>query len=292
MLVSNIQRFSLDDGPGIRTTIFLAGCNMRCLWCHNPENFEGTMLAFNPEVCTGCRRCEQICPEGVHHFQDSEHRIQWDKCRKCFRCINVCEKGAIFSNSKDRSVTELMTEIEKDLDFYSRSSGGVTFSGGEPVLWSEELKEILAKCKKKGIHTAVETAGNYPFHFLDPLLKYTDLILMDCKAWSKDLHQRLTGQSNQQILSNIQSLSDFHKNIWIRIPVVWNINITFEQMEKIACFLEGKQIQKAELIPYHKMGIGKYKTYGQTYILNNIEVPDPKTIEECYRILKDHNIPV
>lgn len=292
MRITNIQRFSLDDGPGIRTTVFLAGCNMRCLWCHNPEAFESIMLAYDAEKCVSCGCCEYVCQNGVHAIRDGKHKVLWEKCRKCLRCIDACKSGALFQNSRDVSIAELLTEISKDKHFYQRSLGGVTFSGGEPVLWSDELQEVLSECKKNGIHTAIETAGNYSFDLLERLLEYTDLVIMDCKAYSEELHKKLTGQSNQQVLFNMERLSKLHKRMWVRIPVVWNMNIDFVEMEKIARFLEGKQIEKVELLPYHRMGIGKYKMYGQEYLINDPVIPTQAQLERCYQILSEHTVPI
>ncbi len=290
MFVTNIQRFSLDDGPGIRTTIFLAGCNMRCLWCHNPENFEKIMLGYDREKCTQCRRCQQVCQNDVHIFKNNEHQIQREKCVKCWKCAGVCDNEALFKSSRELSKTELLAEIEKDRHFYNRSQGGVTFSGGEPVLWSKELGEILAECKNAGIHTAIETAGNYSFDLLEPLLDDADLIIMDCKTYSDEPHRRFTGQSNRKILSNIQKLSDIGKTMWVRIPVIWGVNITSGEMQRIAEFLEGKSVEKVELIPYHKMGIGKYRLYGQAYAISDAAPPTEEQMEECRRILRNYHV--
>lgn len=292
MLITNIQRFCLDDGPGIRTTVFFAGCNMRCLWCHNPENFEPIMLGYDQEKCTGCAHCREVCLEGVHMFKDAMHYVRWEKCKNCLRCIDACENEALFQNSRYMSETEVFKEIEKDIHFYKRSSGGVTFSGGEPVLYSSDLQYLLRKCKDNGIHTAIETAGNYQFSLLESLLEFIDLIIIDIKAFSENLHQKLTGQSNRQVLSNIEILNSTHKNIWVRIPVVWNVNITLEEIEKIANFLEGKRIEKTELLPYHKMGIAKYKVYGKNYHIMDAEEPTREQMDACYRILERHHIPL
>ncbi len=292
MFITNIQRFSLDDGPGIRTTIFLAGCNMRCLWCHNPETFEKMMLSYDQSKCTGCGRCVDTCRRGVHLFAGGVHQIKWDKCKKCLECIKVCENKALFQNSKEMNQNELLLEIKKDIRFYKRSSGGVTFSGGEPLLQKDSLQSILWECKRKGIHTAVETAGNYSFELIEPLLDHIDLILMDCKAYSEEVHKKCTGKSNKYILENIQKLSDIRKNIWIRIPVIWNVNITWDEIEKIAVFLEGKNIKKVELLPYHKMGIAKYRTYGKEYSIKEVESPGKEQMEQCYKVLKEYQLPI
>lgn len=292
MLVTNIQRFSLDDGPGIRTTVFLAGCNMRCLWCHNPEALEANMLVYDSKKCSSCMRCGNVCRENVHIFKDQEHQIKWENCKKCLKCVEACESKALSRNARELSVKELVQEIEKDKHFYKRSSGGVTFSGGEPVLWAKDLQTILEICKKNGIHTAVETAGNYPFCMLETILKDVDLVIIDCKAYSEELHKKCTGKSNKQILHNIQKLSEIHKNMWVRIPVIWNVNITLNEMEEIARFLEGKNIEKVEIIPYHKMGIAKYKMHGLDYTINDAEPPTKEQTDECYEILRSYHLPV
>ena len=292
MFITNIQRFSLEDGPGIRTTVFFAGCNMRCLWCHNPETFERIMLGYDPNKCVGCGQCTEVCKTDAHIFSKGVYHIDWNKCKRCLKCVEVCRNGALFLNSKEISADELLQEIEKDMRFYMKSSGGVTFSGGEPLLQVDGLREILKKCKKKKIHTVVETAGDYSFEILEPLLDYIDLIVMDCKAYSAELHKKCTGYSNEHIFDNIQKLSGIGKDIWIRIPVVWDINITFEEIEKIAEFLKGKQVNKVELLSYHKMGISKYKTYGKNYLLQTAKIPDEGQINRCYDILKKYQLPV
>lgn len=292
MFITNIQRFSLDDGPGIRTTVFLSGCNMRCLWCHNPETFERAMLGFDQSKCSSCGRCIDACKSGAHLFAGGIHRIEWENCTKCLECIKVCENKALFQNSTEMTQDELLSEIEKDIRFYKKSSGGVTFSGGEPLLQKEGLQSLLWECKKRKIHTAVETAGNYSFELIEPLLDCIDLILMDCKAYSEETHKKCTGKSNKYILDNIRRLSESGKNFWIRIPVIWNVNATFEEIEKIAVFLEGKNVRKVELLPYHKMGIAKYKTYGKHYSIEEAEAPEAKQMEQCYKILKRYQLPV
>lgn len=290
LLVTNIQRFSIEDGPGIRTTVFLAGCNMRCLWCHNPETFVSKMLAFEENRCTKCGRCEAVCNEDVHIINEYGHRIKWEQCKKCLKCIAVCEDKALHLNSCEMSVKEVFTQIEKDKRFYKKSSGGVTFSGGEPLLQAEALKDLLISCKRNGIDTAIETAGNYPFSLLEPLLEYVDLLIIDCKAFSEEIHRRCTGRSNKKILENIQCLSDISKRTWVRIPVIWDVNITPDELERIAAFLEGKKIEKVELLPYHRMGISKYQAYGLEYPLVDKEPSSKEQMDLCFRIMKKHKL--
>lgn len=290
--MTNIQRFSLDDGPGIRTVIFLSGCNMRCLWCHNPETFEKIMLAFDANKCSNCGRCIEVCKKGVHIFLNNEHKIRWNQCNQCLKCIEICETKALFCNSRIISIEDIWMEIEKDVRYYKRSSGGVTFSGGEPILQNEELYKALVECKRHGIHTAIETAGNYPYILLKPLLQYIDLVIIDCKAYTENIHKQCTGKSNKQILNNIVKLCAIQKRIWLRIPVIWNVNITLEEIEKIADFLSDKRIERVELLPYHKMGSTKYPIYGQEYQLGNQSSPSEEVLEQCKDILESRHLPV
>lgn len=293
MYVTNIQRFSLDDGPGIRTTVFMAGCNMRCQWCHNPETFSNVMLAYSPDKCIGCRRCEKACRQGVHHFEDRSHYLRWERCIACLKCVEVCERKALFLNSKEMSIDEIIKEVRHDERFYKKiPGGGVTFSGGEPVLQTEEVSDALKECKQRGIHTAIETAANCPFPLIESLLSNLDLAIVDCKAYTESVHIKCTGCSNKQILSNIKKLSDLQVRLWIRIPVIWNVNITLDELERIAYFLKDIRVEKVELLPYHKMGIAKYKIYGKKYSLHEAKPPSKEQLEECYRVLRRYQIPV
>lgn len=223
MYITNIQRFSLDDGPGIRTTIFLAGCNMRCKWCHNPENLE------------------------MH-----KKRI----------------------------------ELSKDEKYYVKSGGGMTISGGEPLCQLSEVRELLRLCKEHEISTAIETALNYRYSDLEQVLPYTDLVIADCKAVTESIHVNCTGVSNKLILDNISRMSSSDIRFWIRVPVIPEINITTEEIRRISEFLADKKADVIELIPYHMMGISKYKLWGYDYQLNEIKAPDSGYMGTCYDIMK------
>ncbi len=246
MYVTNIQRFSLDDGPGIRTTVFLAGCNMRCLWCHNPENLKKVM-----------RR------RGVDD--------------------NGCEIELL--NSRNISAHEIMETVLRDRRFYEKTGGGLTVSGGEPVCQLEGLKDLLKISRESGIGTAIETSLNYDYSDIEELFPYLDLVIADCKAVSEDVHIKCTGVSNKRILKNIKRLSDEHKRVWIRIPVVPGVNITPDEMRLIGDFLSDINVELIELLPYHKMGADKYRTWGMEYILDQATEPSESYMGMCYNIL-------
>lgn len=248
MYVTNIQRFSVDDGLGIRTTVFLSGCNMKCRWCHNPENLEMVM------------KRKELKQDGT-----------------------ILE----IQNSRNLSVQYILDEVKKDKNFYRKSGGGITISGGEPALQFNEVQELLKKCKKDGINTVLETAFNYDYEVLQKLSAYVDLYIVDCKAISDDVHIRCTGVSNKRILENIIRLSKEKQNMRIRIPVIPQVNITYQEIKYMADFLSQLNLECIELLPYHKMGVRKYKTWNIKYTLDTVDTPSDIFMNRCKDILSD-----
>lgn len=257
-IIFDIERNSFVDGPGIRTTVFFKGCNLKCKWCHNPESqsYKKEIL-FYKNKCTGCGRCKNITA-------DDEK----------FLCFNDAKEIC----GKEYTVDEVFSEILKDKMFYETSGGGVTFSGGECMLQIDFLAEILKKCKENGIHTAVDTAGNVPWESFEKILPYTDLFLYDVKCFSENLHIKGTGVSNKRILENLNKLSDNNSNIIIRIPVIVNFNDDIDEMKKIAEFIKNIRIAKLELLPYHAMGEHKYDALNMP--LESFAVPTDIQIEK------------
>lgn len=245
-IIFDIQRNSFVDGPGIRTTVFFKGCNLRCKWCHNPESqsFEKQMM-FYKDKCTGCGKCREVCPNHL------------EKCDFCGKCELYCPTDARKICGREYTIEEVFAEIIKDKSFYDNSGGGVTFSGGECMLQPDFLYEILKKCKNAGIHTAVDTAGNVPWESFEKILPFTDLFLYDIKALSPELHKIGTGVSNELILENLKKLSG-RADIIIRIPVIGGYNDNETELKQIAEYLKEIKIVKAEPLPYHAMGKHKY----------------------------------
>lgn len=245
--IFDIERNSFVDGPGIRTTVFFKGCNLNCGWCHNPESKKAIkQLMLYEDKCIKCGRCAEIC-------------LNDGNCIFCGKCEAVCPVDARKICGKEYSVDEVFSEIIKDKLFYENSGGGVTFSGGECMLQNDFLLEILKKCKENNIHTAVDTAGNVPFICFEKIMDYTDLFLYDIKCFSKELHKKGTGVSNEQILSNLKKLSNkFNGDIIIRIPVIGGFNDNIDEMFKVKDFLSNIKYTSAELLEYHKMGEWKY----------------------------------
>ena len=249
-LIFDIERGSFVDGPGIRTTVFFKGCNLRCKWCHNPESqSKNKQILFYRDKCTGCGKCKSVCP---YHFE---------QCDFCGKCALYCPQDARKICGKEYTVEEVLSEILKDKAYYGES-GGVTFSGGECMLQIDFLKAILEKCKENGVHTAVDTAGNVPWEYFEKILPYTDLFLYDVKCISEDLHKEGTGVSNRLILENLQKLSENKAEIIVRVPVIPEFNGNDYEMQKIADYLKDLRIKKVELLPYHAMGEHKWTAIG------------------------------
>ena len=249
--IFDIERSSFVDGPGIRTTVFFKGCNLRCEWCHNPESqSKNKQILFYKDKCTGCEKCKSVCP------------YAFEKCDFCGKCALYCPQDARKICGKEYTVEEVLSEILKDKAYYGES-GGVTFSGGECMLQIDFLKAILEKCKENSIHTAVDTAGNVPWEYFEKILPYTDLFLYDVKCFSEDLHKDGTGVSNRLILENLQKLSKAKAEIIVRIPVIPEFNGNDYEMQKIADFLKDLRINKVELLPYHAMGEHKWSAIGK-----------------------------
>ena len=251
--IFDIERNSYVDGPGIRTTVFFKGCNLRCAWCHNPESQEfKPQMMFYKDKCKGCGKCKEVCP---HNFE---------KCDLCGKCTFYCPVDARKVCGKEYTVDEVFAEIIKDKAYYDNSGGGVTFSGGECMLQIDFLLEIIKKCKENGIHTVVDTAGHIPFENFEKILPYTDLFLYDIKMFDTQKHKEYIGVGNELILENLKKLFELGAKVWARIPVISNVNDSEEEMQKIKEFLDACGTpEKVELLPYHAMGENKYGAIGK-----------------------------
>lgn len=273
-IIFDIERNSFVDGPGIRTTVFFKGCNLKCAWCHNPESqdFKPQMM-FYKNMCKGCGKCKEVCP---YHFE---------KCDLCGKCTLYCPVDARKICGKEYTVDEVFAEIIKDKVYYDNSGGGVTFSGGECMLQIDFLTEILKKCKENGIHTAVDTAGHIPFENFEKILPYTDLLLYDVKCFNRAKHKKYVGVDNDLILKNLKKLFKANAKIWIRIPVIAAVNDNIEEMQHIKDFLcKYGEPEKIELLPYHAMGENKYAAVGKS--LRQFAAPDD---EKMYRLKEVFN---
>ena len=251
--IFDIERNSYVDGPGIRTTVFFKGCNLRCAWCHNPESQSGArQMLFYKNKCTGCGKCKEKCPNLLK------------KCELCGKCALFCPQDAREICGKEYTEDEVMREIIKDKTVYETSGGGVTFSGGECMLQIDFLEAILKRCKEGGIHTAVDTAGHVPFEYFERILPYTDLFLYDVKCLDSETHKRYTGAENERILENLKRILEVRASVWVRIPIIPSVNDSEEEMRKIKALLDSFGApEKIELLPYHAMGEHKYDAMGK-----------------------------
>lgn len=260
--IFEIKRFGVHDGDGIRTTVFLKGCPLRCVWCHNPEG-----IGFAPETayyehkCIGCGECVRVCPSQAHSMKMGVHTFDRETCTGHGKCKTVCLGDALVFYGKEVTVDELLPALLEDKDFYDSSNGGVTLSGGECLMQADFCAELLKRLKEHGVHTAVDTCGFVSKEALDKVIPYTDVFLYDLKAYDEDVHVRCTGQSNHVILENLSYLDQLGKSVEIRIPYVPDYND--DQIEKLALFLKPLQhISKIRILPYHNYAVSKYKALG------------------------------
>jgi choline trimethylamine-lyase activating enzyme len=286
--IFNIQRFSIHDGPNVRTTIFFKGCNLKCLWCHNPES-----ISFKREVevflerCINCGRCFEICNKSAHYVDvQGIHRMHRNQCDGCFNCTNDCFAEALVGVGTEITVDDLMKSILLDKSYYMNSGGGVTFSGGECMLQIDFLKALLTKCKENGIHTAIDTAGNLSWSYFEKVLDVTDLFLYDLKAADSKVHENLTGVGNALIIENLKKLYTAGKQIHVRIPYILGVND--DQLNGIGLILKDLDIQKVELLPYHRLGESKYKSLDKDFALRNISIPSEEEIDKAVGILREY----
>lgn len=261
--IFEIKRFSVHDGDGIRTTVFLKGCPLRCLWCHNPESLSGkSELAYYQNKCISCGECTDICPVGAHKMGERGHIFDRTACIGCGACAEACLGEALTFYGKEKTADELMPILLEDRDFYENSGGGITISGGECLLQADFCAELLKKCKAQGLRTAVDTCGYVPRESFDKVIPYTDVFLYDFKAFDEDVHIRCTGRSNKLILENLKYLDAQGKKVEIRIPYIPEYND--DQMDKIAAFLsELSNITKVRVLAYHNYAGSKYLSLGK-----------------------------
>lgn len=259
----NIQKYSVHDGPGIRTTVFLKGCPLQCQWCHNPEGIDPKpVLLFNGKKCIQCGACVSQCPEGALDRTAGEVTVAQDKCTRCGLCHEACPTEALQLSGGYTSTEAVMEEVLKDRVFYEESGGGVTFSGGEPMLQAEALKELLIQAKKNGIHTAVDTSGFAPWEAFEAVRSHVDIFLYDVKHMCNDAHEKYTGVANSGILSNLERLSRAGARIWVRIPVIPDVNDDESHAHQLGRMLSSLNIQQVHLLPYHNYAGSKYHQLG------------------------------
>jgi pyruvate formate lyase activating enzyme len=293
-LVFNIQKFSLHDGSGIRTLVFLKGCPLACEWCANPEgqSYEPE-LAYRPEKCIGtreCDRCREACEVGAIRVDEKDAVVQVDRevCTDCGKCVDVCPSKALELLGRRMGVDELIRVVEEDSSFYARSGGGLTLSGGEPVAQPDFVLQVLRTARSRGIDTALETSGLCKWADLKRLCKYVDQVFFDLKTLDEEKHQKATGVGNEGILENLRRLCETFPElpVTVRTPVIPNFNDSREAIRAIVDFLNelpGRVVY--ELLPYHRFGEAKYTQLGKEYHLSGLEPPGAERMEALKEVL-------
>lgn len=290
-IVFDIQRFSLHDGPGIRTIVFLKGCPLKCIWCSNPESQKFSQeIMFNAAKCIDCGTCEDVCPQGAVSENNQIYRIHTQLCDLCGRCCEQCPTQALKWSGKPLRVSAVLAEIEKDRAFYESSGGGVTFSGGEPLGQPAFLKMLLTKCRSRDIHTAVETCGFVRWAYLQDILAVTDLFLYDLKHMDPAAHERITGYDNRLILENIEKLSRCGATVVVRMPVVPGLNDSEKNLNDTAELMTKLGIHEIHLLPYHNFGESKYAMLGKDYALKDADAVSDPGLETPRRLFERHGV--
>lgn len=282
--ITNIQKFSIHDGDGIRTTVFFKGCPLKCEWCHNPETqrFEKEMQV-DREKCTGCGTCASVCPNGAVRMTE-DHRPSWDPkaCTFCGKCENFCPAGVREIVGREYTVKELTKELMKDQMFYEESGGGVTFSGGEVMSMDMDFILAMAKeLKRQDVTLTIDTCGYVPYERFEKLLPYVNTFLYDVKVMDPELHKKYMGTDNKLILENLIRLSQDGARIYIRIPTIKEVNGNEENMKETIAFLKEHDIHPAgvNLLPYHDTGSGKYAKLDMEYKGTDLHAPDKEEME-------------
>lgn len=292
-VITNIQGFSIHDGPGIRTVVFFKGCPLSCQWCANPECLSGEpQIGFIAALCTGCGKCLDACTNGAIRDGKDVHRIDYARCRSCGDCVDQCSYDALVRYGRAMTVADVWDAVRRDRIFYDSSGGGITVSGGEPLLQAGFVRKLLELCRSERIDTCIETCGLADRQALLGVIPVTDHFLFDLKHMDPDTHNRYTGQSNDRILANAALIVEHGADVVFRQPLVPGINDSMENIEATAAFLSGlgRREAKLELMPYHRMGIGKYRALNMEYPMNGTEAAGDAMVESAKKAYLDRGI--
>lgn len=294
-LILDIQKLSTEDGPGIRTTVFLKGCNLKCAWCHNPESISPRRQnVWIGTRCIGCLCCVKVCPQNALSCGEKGIVIDRTACRACMSCVRVCPTGAMEKKGSSYTGEELVGELLKDRAYYEKSGGGVTLSGGEPLLQAEFVRTVFQMLKEQNVSTALDTAGCVSFAALERVLEYCDLILFDLKLYDDTLHRQFTGVSNERILENVRLAAEYGRKrglkIWVRTPIIPGATDSEENIAVIGRFI-GQNIKDAverwELCAFNNLCRDKYERMGARWVFHEAGLMKRSTMERLGAVAQE-----
>lgn len=291
-VIFDIQKFSVNDGPGVRTTVFLKGCQMKCVWCHNPESLSvQKQLSFSEQKCTSCKSCVEVCPNHVHSFNaQGQHLVNFDACDACGKCVDACLHGALKIYGKTMSVDEVFNEVIKDKVYFDKSGGGVTLSGGEALKQFDFCLALVKKCKQHDIHVCIETNGASKSDHYRAIAPYVDLFLFDYKATGDKSHKALTGLTRRLVDENLTLLNELDAQVILRCPIIPEHNLSSEHLFAISQLsLAYSNIQKVEVLPYHNFGQGKAKEIGREYKVE-VDIPSDQESATWIERIRSHGV--
>lgn len=304
ILISDIQKFAVNDGPGFRTIVFLKGCTMRCEWCHNPETLATYQeIYWKNRLCVQCGACLAACPKQAINppidpaetkMTATYHKIDRSKCDRCMKCVSACGYDALTIVGRSMSVDEILDEVEKDRPFYNNSGGGMTLSGGEPTMHPDFSSTLLRNARLRGIHTCLQTNGNCDWQTFRQVAEEADIVLFDLKHIDPVIHENKTSLGNKNVLANIAILSKAGKEIWVRIPVIPGFNDSTEFHTEAAKFLSSlpNKIKRLDLLPYHNWCQDKYGWLGVKWQMEEIEALDPSFLEIWVDLYRERGLQV
>jgi pyruvate formate lyase activating enzyme len=293
-IIFNIQKFSVHDGPGIRSVVFLKGCPLRCQWCANPESTNAfPELMYYPKKCIGCRKCLAVCKNGAVRLAGEQLVFERDLCKNCGSCAEQCYSAAREMTGREYDVESVKKEVDKDIVFFKNSGGGVTFSGGEPLLWPDFIEKLAKYYKGMGISVAIETCGYVPWKNFEKIIDYIDLVMFDLKFMQSEKHLEYLGYSNELIINNLIGVSKL-VDTTIRIPIIPGVNDCKEDIIAFGEFLYSLsgRVKRVEILPYHDFAINKYEGLGRKYLLNDLKVPDNEYMARIKNILEKYGLQV
>lgn len=292
--ITNIQHFNVHDGPGFRTVVFFQGCSLRCKWCQNPETISrAPRVMFNPQLCIGCGACITACPNQAISFVDGNFVTDKSRCTVCGKCEQECYTLARTISSKPKTIEEVYEEVMKDELVYKQSNGGITISGGEPLLYIDFNVELLKRMKNKGISTAVETAGCVPRDYISRIAPYVDTFLFDFKLYDREKHKLWIGVDNDRIKDNLKYACEIHPNVVIRIPFIPGVNDTEEEFTNMMGFVKSlRHINSIHILPFHNFGANKYSMLGYEYELMEFPEENEERIQACRAIAEEYGFRV